>query len=99
MSLFDEIREVVKHIPEGKVMTYGDVAKAVETKDSRKVGWALHGNKDPEIPCHRVLKKDGLLAKSYSIGGWDWQKKLLQDEGVEFVDEYQVDMDQYHWQP
>ncbi len=64
-SIFDQIRAVVKSIPRGKVLTYGDVAKIIGLADARKVGWALHGNNDPLIPCHRVVKKDGFLAMSY----------------------------------
>lgn len=95
--MFDQIREVVKQIPKGKVLTYGDVARMIGTRDSRKIGWALHGNQDPEIPCHRVVKKDGYLAKNYSLGGWDWQKELLSKEGVAFIGEHQVDMEEHHW--
>ncbi len=86
MSIFDQIYDVVKKIPAGKVMTYGQVAKAVSMKDVRKVGWALHSNKTPEtIPCHRVVFKDGSMAPGYAFGGPDAQKKKLLAEGVVFV--------------
>ncbi len=97
MKLFDQIRNIVKTIPKGKVLTYGDVAKMVGISDSRKVGWALHGNQDPSIPCHRVIKKDGYLAQNYSLGGWAGQKDRLVAEGVTFTAEYQVDMSKHRW--
>ena len=46
-NVFTTIRAFVKTIPYGKVVTYGDVAKAIGIRDARKVGWALHGNTDP----------------------------------------------------
>ena len=94
--LFAHIRSVVKTITKGKVLTYGDVAKLVGITDSRKVGWALHGNRDPDIPCPRVVKKDGFIAKEYSLGGWDEQKARFKAEGVTFTSEYQVDMSKHH---
>lgn len=66
-------------------MTYGQVAEAIGTKDARKVGWALHANKDGSIiPCHRVVNKDGRLAPGYAFGGPDEQKLRLISEGVKF---------------
>jgi len=97
MSLFEDIRNVVKKIPKGKVSTYGDVAAMVGTTDARKAGWALHGNQDKTIPCHRVVKKDGTLAKNFSLGGWDEQQKLLEADGVVFTTDHQVDMETYRW--
>ncbi len=64
-KFFTKIYDVVKQIPEGKVATYGQIARILKTKDARKIGWALHGNKDPKIPCHRVVSKDGKVAENY----------------------------------
>ena len=77
-SLFTQIREFVKKIPKGKVLTYGDVARALGICDARKVGWALHGNTDKSIPCHRVVKKNGFLALSYKSS----RDKFLLSEGL-----------------
>lgn len=96
-GLFSQIRNVVKKIPQGKVATYGQVARLVGISDSRKVGWALWGNQDPKIPCHRVIKKDGFLAKDYSLGGWEEQKRRLQKEGITFKAENQVDLEKHQW--
>ncbi len=97
IGLFEQIRAVVKKIPEGKVATYGQVAKLVGSSDSRKVGWAMYGNKNPQIPCHRVLKKDGFLAEKFSAGGWQEQKKRLGKEGINFKGERQVDLELHLW--
>ncbi len=93
-GLFLKVYEVVKTIPEGKVMTYGQIAKKLGLRDVRKVGWALHANVDPEnIPCHRVVKKDGGLAPGYAFGGPNEQKNKLTAEGVTFKDETHVDLE------
>jgi methylated-DNA-protein-cysteine methyltransferase-like protein len=96
-GLFDQIREVVKKIPRGKVVTYGQVAKMVGLKDARKVGWAMHGNQDPEIPCHRVVKTGGWLAKKYSLGGWKEQRRRLEEEEVKFVEDDRANMEICEW--
>lgn len=96
-NFFDRVYSLVKKIPEGKVMTYGQIAKMIGTRDPRKVGWALHGNKDPKTPCHRVVNKEGGVALNYAFGGWKEQKMKLLEEGVEFVDEKHVDLEKHTW--
>ncbi|MFH1601726.1 MAG: MGMT family protein [Candidatus Shapirobacteria bacterium] len=96
--LFESIRQAVSQIPQGKVATYGQVARSVGTKDARKVGWAVYGNKDPEIPCHRVVKKGGYLAENFSAGGWKEQKRRLKKEGVKFKKNNQVNLDLCSWE-
>lgn len=91
-NFFDRIYDVVKKIPKGKVMTYGQVALVIGTRDARKVGWALHANTDIKIPCHRVVNKDGMLAKTYAFGGEKEQKLKLLSEGVTFLSNGYVDM-------
>lgn len=92
-NLFAKIRRVVSKIPRGKVLTYGQVAQMVGIKDARKVGWAVYGNQDEKVPCHRVVFADGYLATNYSLGGWQEQKKRLEMEGVKFIGEAKVDLE------
>jgi len=84
-NFFDQVYEVVRKIPKGEVMTYGQVAQVLGTRDARRVGQALHANQDKNTPCHRVVFKDGSLAPNYAFGGAIEQKKKLQDENVKFV--------------
>lgn len=95
MNTFERIYEVVKKIPEGKVATYGQVATAAgNPRWSQVVGYALHSNPRPgEIPCHRVVRKDGRVAESFAFGGEGVQRMLLEGEGVLFKDEFTVDME------
>ena len=91
-TFFAKVYKIVEKIPVGKVATYGQVAESLGTKDARKVGWALHGNKDPEVPCHRVVNKNGRLAPGYAFGGPKEQKNRLLAEGVKFTNENHVDL-------
>lgn len=94
MNTFEKIYDVVKRIPEGRVATYGKVATAAgNPRWSQVVGYALHANPSPgEIPCHRVVRKDGRVAQSFAFGGEDMQRLLLEGEGVSFIDRFTVDM-------
>ena len=93
-GLFQRVYDVVKKIPEGKVMTYGGIAAIIGTKDVRKVGFALHANPDSSsVPCHRVVNKEGRLAPGYAFGGPGEQKMRLKAEGVLFTDDDHVDLD------
>lgn len=97
MSFFKEVYEVVKKVPAGKVITYGEVAFACgKPRASRQVGWALHDNPEPGvIPCHRVVFKDGSLTKGFAFGGVEVQKALLESEGVEVSSDFKVDLKKY----
>jgi len=83
MQVFQAIRQIVKSIPQGKVTTYGAIARQINT-DPRVVGWALRGNPDPSLPCHRVVKKGGFLAAKFSLGNWPEQRRRLETEGLKF---------------
>ena len=84
MNTFDKIYDLVALVPKGKVTTYGAIAKAVLT-NPRVVGYALHGNKDPQhIPCHRVINSKGEISSGYAFGGPNVQKEMLEEEGVVF---------------
>jgi len=80
-SVFIKIRNQVAKIPKG---------------DVRKVGWALHQNKDSsDCPCHRVVNKEGRVSPGYVFGGGKEQKKKLLLEGVTFKDETHVDLQKH----
>lgn len=88
---------MVRKIPEGKVATYGQIARLLGTKDARKVGWALHANKDENTPCHRVVSAKGGLAANFAFDGSKEQRRRLEAEGVGFVDGMHVDLKRYLW--
>ena len=101
MNTFQKIYEQVKKIPRGKVATYGQIAlMAGNPRWSQIVGYALHSNPEPGIiPCHRVVNKEGKLAKAFAFGGENMQKELLLNEGVVFLDEDTVDLEKCRYIP
>ena len=98
----DQVFSVVKKIPQGKVATYGQVAAELQSSkfkvqiSPRMVGWALHQNKDPKTPCHRVVDRNGRLAQNFAFGGWQEQKRRLEKEGINFIDN-QVELSRYRF--
>lgn len=100
MSFFERVYAVVERIPRGKVLSYGDVARlAGSPRSSRQVGWALHVNPRPgEIPCHRVVFKNGTVSSGFAFGGPQVQRAMLQAEGVEFSEDGAIDMEKFRWE-
>ena len=101
MGTFNEsVYELVRQIPAGRVASYGQVARMVgRPRNARFVGFALHANPEPGvIPCHRVVFKDGSLAPGFAFGGPDEQRRMLEDEGVDFTTDGKVDMTRYCWE-
>jgi O-6-methylguanine DNA methyltransferase len=79
-SFSEKVHEVVKKIPRGRVLTYKEVAKkAGSPKAYRGVGNILSKNRDPKIPCHRVVRSDGQLG-GYFLGQ-SKKKEILKKEG------------------
>lgn len=85
-KVFERIYKLVKTIPKGKVVTYGEVAKKLKISP-RIVGWALHRNRNLKIPCHRVVNKFGKIAENYRFGGAKIQREKLLSEGIKFKNE------------
>lgn len=96
-GLFEKVYEVVRKIPKGKVTTYGEIARAIRTKDARKVGFALHANTDPKTPCHRVVNMEGRLAPNFAFDGEKEQKRRLLAEGIIFKSKSIVDLSRHLW--
>lgn len=94
-DLVYEILSVVEEIPEGRVATYGQIARLIgREKNARLVGKVLsmaqfYGT----YPCHRVVNHAGRLAP-----GWPEQAELLKAEGVALKDESHVDIRKYQWE-
>lgn len=88
------ILEIILEIPEGKVATYGQVAKiAGYPKNARLVGKVLsHADTFGNYPCHRVVNHEGRCASSFTK-----QKELLLKEGVLFKENGCVDMTKFKW--
>lgn len=93
-NLIYEILSVVEEIPNGKVASYGQIAKLIgRDKNARLVGKVLSMSEYyGKYPCHRVVNHIGRLAPHFSE-----QKNLLLAEGVEFKDNIHVNMKKCQW--
>lgn len=81
-SFTETVRDIVRKIPKGTVMTYKKVATtAGNEKASRAVANIMASNYDLDVPCHRVVCTDGSLG-GYNRGGVKAKEKILKDEGV-----------------
>jgi len=81
----DLLKILLQLIPQGKVTTYGSLARALKTSP-RAVGMMLSRNRDLiAVPCHRVVMSGGRIG-GYSLG-LDFKKRLLLLEGVSFEDD------------
>ena len=101
MNFFEQVYEIVRNIPEGKVATYGQIAAMTgNPRRSRAVGYALHVNPDPKgTPCYRVVNREGRLAPGFAFGGPGVQAELLMRSGVEVSADGTVDLARYLWRP
>lgn len=97
MSVFEKIYDVVRTIPMGRVATYGQVAMlAGNPRWARVVGYALHNNPRPgEIPCHRVVNREGRVAAAFAFGGGHTQRQMLENEGIIFEPDGHIDLRKY----
>ncbi len=101
-DFFQQVYQVVKLIPYGRVTSYGAIARYLGTaKASRMVGWALNkcGSQEEHIPAHRVLNRNGMLTGKAAFQGEKVMEELLVSEGVKVVNDKVVDFKKLFWDP
>jgi methylated-DNA-protein-cysteine methyltransferase-like protein len=105
-SFAERVEELVRQIPKGRVMTYGQIAGLCgNARAARIVGGIAHFG-DPDLPWQRVVNKRGGLAAGYP-GGRRGHKADLEAEGMEMLepadgeeaDDFRVDVDRLLWSP
>ncbi|MDD2197627.1 MAG: MGMT family protein [Bacteroidales bacterium] len=102
LNFFEKVYEVVKLIPEGKVTTYGAIARFIGSPQSaRMVGWALNSTKQlPEwIPAHRVVNRNGLLTGKRHFQNNNTMMELLESEGLTIENDKIIDFKNVLWDP
>jgi methylated-DNA-protein-cysteine methyltransferase-like protein len=100
-NFFERVYEIARQIPEGKVTSYGAIAKALGTRRSaRMVGWAMNASHNREdIPAHRVVNRKGLLSGKHHFAGTNLMQQLLENEGVKVVNNQIIDFEKHFWHP
>ena len=95
--VFEEIYAAVREIPFGRVASYGQIARMVgNPRLARVVGYALHAA-PPDVPCHRVVTREGGLSEAFSPLGKRSHRLLLELEGVPFRPDGTVDLETCLW--
>ncbi len=100
-NFYDNVYDVARQIPSGRVTSYGAIASYLGTKgSSRMVGYAMQacGNAEPPVPAHRVVNRQGLLTAKFHFGG-DIMQQLLEAEGVKVKDDQVQDFKTVYWDP
>ena len=100
-SFFERVYAVVRQIPEGKVTSYGAIARYLATSGSaRMVGWAMNASHQREdVPAHRVVNRLGLLTGKHHFGGQNIMQQLLENEGVTVKENQVQQLDLHFWDP
>jgi len=101
-SFFENVYDVARLIPKGRVTSYGAIAKYLGTgRSARMVGYAMNscGTQIPPVPAHRVLNKNGMLTGKHHFGSPDLMQKLLEKEGIKVKKDTVVDFKDVFWDP
>ena len=96
-----QVYAIVASVPYGRVITYGAIARLLgDPRKAREVGWAMAATPDgdPPIPAHRVINARGEVSGS-AFGGIALRRAMLEAEGVQFLPDGRVDLEQYLWLP
>jgi len=100
-NFFERVYDIVRQIPEGKVTSYGAIAKALgSARSARMVGWAMNASHGHDyVPAHRVVNRIGMLSGKHHFDGTNLMQQLLENEGIKVVDNQIVDFEKHFWQP
>ena len=99
-TFFQRVYEVTKQIPEGRVSSYGAIAKHISIPQaSRMVGWALNKVNTFDVPAHRVVNRKGMLTGKFHFDGITLMQQLLENEGIRVVDNQVQDFEKVFWDP
>ena len=100
-NIFEKVYQVVRQIPEGRVSSYGAIARSIGSPQSaRMVGWAMNASHNIEdVPAHRVVNRLGLLTGKHHFDGTNLMQQLLENEGVEVIDNQIQRFDEIFWDP
>lgn len=100
-DFFQDVYDVVRLIPKGRVTSYGAIAKYLSSpRASRMVGWAMNNAHSlPDIPAHRVVNRNGILTGKSHFGSQNEMQKLLELEGIIVEKDQIIDFKSYFWDP
>lgn len=99
-DFYEKVYEVVRQVPYGRVTSYGAIARYLgAARSSRMVGYAMNMSHSKEVPAHRVVNRMGVLTGKHHFPGVHLMQQLLENEGIEVVDDQVKDFDRLFWDP
>ena len=101
-SFYDQVYQVVRLIPPGRVTSYGAIASYLGSKgSSRMVGYAMNGSSAafPHVPAQRVVNRNGLLTGKFHFSPPEQMQHLLEMEGIEVLDDRVLNFRAIFWDP
>lgn len=101
-SFFNDVWDIVRQIPSGRVTTYGAIAAYLGAKSSaRMVGWAMNASFSvtPPVPAQRVVNRNGMLSGKMHFSPPELMQQLLEQEGLRIENNLITDFGRYFWDP
>lgn len=99
-SYREKVYEIVRQIPSGKVMTYGQIAEILgEGYTARTIGYVMHAADTEKVPWQRVINSKGGCSTQKLTVPHNIQQTILEDEGIEFSEKGFCDLNIYRWFP
>lgn len=101
-NFFEDVFDVVRQIPKGRVTNYGAIAKYLGSGlSSRMVGWAMNASHGlvPPIPAQRVVNRNGILSGKNHFQTPTLMQELLEKDGVEVINDKVVEFNKHFWDP
>ena len=96
----ERVYEIVKEIPGGRVMTYGQLAGMLgEGYTPRTIGYVMHAADTENVPWQRVINSQGSCSTGKMMLPVNLQQKMLEDEGIKFNEKGRCDLNVYRWFP
>jgi methylated-DNA-protein-cysteine methyltransferase-like protein len=101
-DFFSRVYDVTKHVPYGRVTSYGAIARFLGSgRSARMVGWALNASHSGSgfIPAHRVVNRKGFLTGKHHFGNSTTMQQLLENEGITVENDMVQDFREKFWDP
>lgn len=101
-SFFEQVYDVARLIPRGRVSSYGAIAAYLGTRMSaRMVGWAMNGAGQvrPKVPAHRVVNRNGMLSGKMHFATPTAMEELLKKEKVQVENDKVINFEKKFWDP
>jgi methylated-DNA-protein-cysteine methyltransferase-like protein len=102
LGFYDQVYQVVRLIPSGRVSSYGAIASYLGSRGSaRMVGYAMNAAHSvfPPVPAQRVVNRNGLLTGKFHFGSENLMQQLLENEGIRVENDKVLDFKNIFWDP